>query len=92
MSFPYIDRASAHPGDDTGRLQILPAEFGQDDIPLGLVVVENAQDIDIKLFDFVLFKDSPAFSLLSGLDLVQRQDIGKGGGQGGRQCGQQDRG
>ncbi len=57
-----------------GRLEPPAGEAGQDDVPLGLDVGQDADDGDVELFDPGAGEDRPALARHARLDLGQGQD------------------
>src|SRR5437764_15325579 len=59
-----IDRAAAHSGDHAGLFQWAPGKARQDQVLLGgKGVLEDAENLDLKLIYAVAFEDGAAHSL-----------------------------
>ena len=69
-----IDRASAHTLQDAGLGQRTSAQSGQNDGLIWGGVLEDAEDLDIELFDAVALEDSAADAMLPWMHIPEREN------------------
>ena len=70
-----IDRAAAHPLQNTGFGQWTPAEPGQNDGLLWTQILEHTEDFDLELFDAVTLEDGPAYAAETGAHILEWEEV-----------------
>ncbi len=69
-----INRAAAHALDHAGLGQRAAAELGENDALFWSSILEDAEDLDLEIFDSVALEDSFSDAMLPGADILERKE------------------
>ncbi len=70
-----LDRAAAHSGKHTGPIQLASRDPHQNQVPSGLELFQDSQNLDVELLDSVTVENGLSVSLLARSDLLQRIEL-----------------